>query len=99
MYYLLEFGDKQKRIPFKIIGRNEHHIEMQSMKYPSAYGMSRPFRMSAHPMDLTQPLDRKGLIRWVENREAFAETVLAAHRGFQREKDILKEWDKIKSKL
>ena len=98
MYYMCTYGDKDKTIPFEFVKENnEHHTLLKSISYPSEYGMSRPFNISEYNKDLEKCEVSWGyVVRWVESRPIFADTVMAAHKGNQRAKNILKEWDEVK---
>ena len=97
MIYLLEYGDKANRIPFRVVKVYEHHILLESMRYPSEYGMSKSFRMCAHKLDLIgHGLTWKGFIHWVEGRPLFSDYVFSAHKGYKNSINVLKEWDRVK---
>lgn len=98
-YYFMRCGDTTKNVPFKVIEEHEHFVDLELVRYPSYYGMSRPYRESAMRHDLIRPRTADDVIRWVENSKDYKDTVNMASTGNQWAQGILREWKEIKRGL
>ena len=98
-YCFMKCGDTSKNVPYKIIKEYDNFALCELVRYPSYYGMSRPYRECIQRQDMTRLRTAEQVISWVENGKDYRDTQIAAEQGNEWARGIIKEWKEVKKKL
>lgn len=98
-YYMLSLPGYPKDIPYQVVEVCERFAVLENVLRPSEYGFSKPFLVSALPIELHTQMSKDMVIRWVERQECTLLTRKAAREGDKVSQRIIEQWEDYRDML